>query len=50
LHTAQGEEIMDLFTCLDRQGTTSVQVTHCERNASYGNRIVNLRDCWILDR
>jgi putative ABC transport system ATP-binding protein len=50
LHSAQGEEIMELFTRLNRQGTTIVQVTHSERNASYGNRIVNLRDGWIVDR
>jgi ABC-type lipoprotein export system ATPase subunit len=49
LHSAQGEEIMELFTRLNRQGTTIVQVTHSERNASYGNRIVNLRDGWIVD-
>ena len=41
---------MDLFTRLNRQGTTIVQVTHSERNAGYGNRIVNLRDGWIVDR
>jgi len=50
LHSAQGEEIMELFTRLNRQGTTIVQVTHSERNAGYGNRIVNLRDGWIVDR
>jgi putative ABC transport system ATP-binding protein len=50
LHSAQGEEIMELFTRLNRQGTTIVQVTHSERNASYGNRVVNLRDGWIVDR
>ncbi len=49
LHSAQGEENMELFTRLNRQGTTIVQVTHSERNASYGNRIVNLRDGWIVD-
>ena len=49
LHSAQGEEIMELFTSLNRQGTTIVQVTHSERNASYGHRIVNLRDGWIVD-
>ncbi|HEX5962717.1 MAG TPA: ABC transporter ATP-binding protein [Gemmatimonadales bacterium] len=50
LHSAQGEEIMELFTRLNRQGTTIVQVTHSERNASYGNRIVQLRDGWIVDQ
>jgi putative ABC transport system ATP-binding protein len=50
LHSAQGEEIMELFTSLNRQGTTIVQVTHSERNASYANRIVHLRDGWTVDQ
>jgi putative ABC transport system ATP-binding protein len=48
LHTSQGEEIMDLFTRLNQQGTTIIQVTHSEKNASYGNRIVKLQDGWVL--
>jgi putative ABC transport system ATP-binding protein len=48
LHSAQGEEIMDLFTQLNRQGTTIVQVTHSEKNASYGHRTIQLRDGWIV--
>ncbi len=44
LNSAQGEEIMDLFTRLNREGTTIVQVTHSEKNASYGKRIINLLD------
>jgi putative ABC transport system ATP-binding protein len=47
LHSAQADEIMQLFTELNRGGTTIVQVTHSEKNASYGNRIVRLRDGWI---
>jgi putative ABC transport system ATP-binding protein len=48
LHTSQGEEIMDLFTQLNREGTTIVQVTHSEKNASYGRRIINLKDGWMV--
>lgn len=47
LHTAQGEEVMELFTRLNREGTTIVQVTHSEKNASYGQRIIYLADGWI---
>src|SRR5437016_14185836 len=48
LHSAQGEEIMKLFKELNRQGATIVQVTHSDANAAYGNRIVRLRDGWIV--
>ena len=48
LHSAQGEEIMQLFKKLNDAGTTIIQVTHSERNAAYGNRIVQLRDGWIV--
>lgn len=47
LHTAQGEEVMELFTKLNREGTTIVQVTHSEKNASYGHRVIHLADGWI---
>jgi putative ABC transport system ATP-binding protein len=47
LHSSQGREIMELFTKLNSQGTTIIQVTHSEENAKYGNRIVELRDGWI---
>ena len=48
LHSAQGEEIMELFSRLNREGTTIVQVTHSEKNAAYGNRTIQLRDGWIV--
>lgn len=48
LHSAQGEEIMELFKKLNEAGTTIVQVTHSERNASYGNRIIQLKDGWMV--
>jgi len=44
LNSAQGEEIMELFKKLNKEGTTIVQVTHSEKNASYGTRIINLLD------
>jgi len=49
LHSDQGREIMELFKQLNQEGTTIVQVTHSELNASYGHRIVKLRDGWIVD-
>jgi len=49
LHSSQGEEIMNLFKKLNSEGTTIVQVTHSEKNASYGNRIIQLRDGWIVN-
>ena len=49
LHSAQGEEIMELFTRLNQQGVTIVQVTHSERNASYSHRTIQLRDGWIVE-
>jgi putative ABC transport system ATP-binding protein len=47
LHSDQGREIMRLFKKLNDEGTTIIQVTHSEENATYGNRIVRLRDGWI---
>jgi ABC-type lipoprotein export system ATPase subunit len=47
LHTAQGKEIMELFTELNKEGTTIIQVTHSELNASYSRRIIKLLDGWI---
>ena len=44
LNSAQGEEIMDLFKKLNSEGTTIIQVTHSEKNASYGSKIINLLD------
>ena len=44
LHTKQGYHIMDLFKELNQEGVTIVQVTHSERNAEYGSRIIELVD------
>jgi ABC-type lipoprotein export system ATPase subunit len=47
LHSSQGKEIMELFKRLNDAGTTIIQVTHNEKNAEYGNRIINIADGWI---
>jgi len=44
LNSKQGEEIMELFKQLNQEGVTIVQVTHSEKNAAYGSRIINLLD------
>jgi ABC-type lipoprotein export system ATPase subunit len=48
LHSEQAKEIMELFKELNRQGTTILQVTHSEVNAAYGNRILEVRDGWMV--
>jgi len=49
LHSGQAKEIMELFRKLNQQGTTIIQVTHSESNASFGNRIIQLKDGWIVE-
>jgi ABC-type lipoprotein export system ATPase subunit len=49
LHSSQGRMIMDLLKQLNDEGTTIVQVTHNEAYAAYGDRIIQLRDGWIVD-
>ena len=49
LHSSQGKDIMDLFKKLNAEGTTIVQVTHSDVNASYGNRVIQLRDGFIVN-
>ena len=49
LHSDQGREIMRLFKKLNGEGMTILQVTHSEENATYGNRIIRLRDGWIVN-
>ncbi len=44
LNSKQGEEIMELFTQLNKDGVTIIQVTHSEKNAEYGSRTIHLLD------
>ncbi len=48
LHSSQGQQIMDMFRKLNDEGTTIIQVTHNERNAAYGNRVIQIADGWIV--
>jgi ABC-type lipoprotein export system ATPase subunit len=45
LPSKQGEEIMDLFKKINEEDkVTIIQVTHSEKNAEYGDRIIHLLD------
>lgn len=44
LNSKQGEEIMEIFKQLNEDGVTIIQVTHSEKNATYGSRIIHLLD------
>ena len=47
LHSSQGEMIMDLFKKLHSEGMTILQVTHSEKNALYGTRIIQIEDGFV---
>jgi len=47
LHWKQGEAIMHLLRELNAQGTTIVQVSHDERVAAFGRRVIEIADGWI---
>jgi ABC-type lipoprotein export system ATPase subunit len=49
LNSKQGEEIMNLFKELNNEGVAIIQVTHSEKNASYGSRIINLLDGMVVN-
>jgi ABC-type lipoprotein export system ATPase subunit len=49
LNSKQGEEIMGLFKEMNNEGVSIIQVTHSEKNASYGSRIINLLDGMIAN-
>ncbi len=48
LNSREGQEVMEWLKELNQNGTTIIQVTHSERNAAYGRRIINLLDGWIV--
>lgn len=50
LDSANGKEVMNLLTELNREGTTIVMVTHSQHDASFAHRVVQLFDGQILSQ
>jgi putative ABC transport system ATP-binding protein len=48
LDSKNGEEVMNLLTELNKQGTTIIMVTHSQHDSAYAHRIVNLFDGQIV--
>ena len=48
LDSRHGEEVMDMLSDLNEQGTTIVMVTHSPAYAEYGNRVVHLFDGQVV--
>jgi putative ABC transport system ATP-binding protein len=48
LDSANGEDVMNLLTQLNAEGTTIVMVTHSAQHAGYAQRTVNMLDGKIL--
>ena len=44
LDSSNGNEVMQLLTDLNEQGTTIIMVTHSEHDARYSHRIVRMLD------
>lgn len=49
LDSKNGEDVMDLLTSLNKEGTTIVMVTHSQSHAEYGQRIINMLDGQVLN-
>lgn len=49
LDSKNGEEVMNLLTQLNEEGTTIIMVTHSQQHAEYAQRIVNMLDGRILN-
>lgn len=48
LDSARGEEVMNLLTELNENGSTIIMVTHSQRDAEFSSRLVNLFDGQIV--
>ncbi|MFA4869712.1 MAG: ABC transporter ATP-binding protein [Pedobacter sp.] len=48
LDSSHGNEVMELLCELNEAGTTIVMVTHSSHDASFSNRIINLKDGHVI--
>ncbi len=48
LDSVHGNEVMNLLTELNKNGTTIIMVTHSQRDAGYSDRVIHLFDGEIL--
>jgi putative ABC transport system ATP-binding protein len=48
LDSSHGDEVMNMLTALNEQGTTIVMVTHSPTYAEYGNRVIHLFDGHVV--
>jgi len=48
LDSSHGDEVMNMLTGLNEQGTTIVMVTHSPTYAEYGNRVIHLFDGHVV--
>jgi putative ABC transport system ATP-binding protein len=49
LDSVHGEEVMNLLSNLNAQGTTIIMVTHSQRDAEYSQRVIRLFDGQIIN-
>ena len=49
LDSVHGEEVMNLLSQLNSQGTTIIMVTHSQRDAEYSQRVIRLFDGQIIN-
>jgi putative ABC transport system ATP-binding protein len=48
LDSTNGEDVMNLLTRLNDEGTTIIMVTHSQQHAEYAQRIINMLDGKVL--
>ncbi|MCQ2202978.1 MAG: ABC transporter ATP-binding protein [Bacteroidales bacterium] len=49
LDSKNGQEVMELLTQLNQEGTTIIMVTHSQRDATYAHRTINLLDGEVVE-